>query len=98
MENQRAEFRLDVVSGWIQTDMSAKWFDRFVHFESLRANDPVLLTVDDHYSHTKNLYMWCIKPGNTVFSTVSLPPHSKHKMQPLDVGTMKPLETYYSQE
>jgi metal-dependent hydrolase (beta-lactamase superfamily II) len=23
-------------SGWIQTDMFTKWFDNFVHFESLR--------------------------------------------------------------
>ena len=28
----------------------------------------------------------------------SLPPHSTHKMQPLDVGFMKPLKTYYAQE
>lgn len=27
-----------------------------------------------------------------------LPPHTSHKMQPLDVAVMKPLKTYYSQE
>ena len=41
--------------------------------------------------------MWWIKPGNNV-AIVSLPPHSTHKMQPLDVGFMKPLKTYYAQE
>ena len=29
---------------------------------------------------------------------VSLPPHSTHKMQPLDVGFVKPLKTCYAQE
>jgi len=31
-------------------------------------------------------------------SIVSLPPLSTHKMQPLDVGFLKPLKTYYAQE
>ena len=31
-------------------------------------------------------------------ATVSLTPHSTHKMQPLDFGSMKPLKTQYAQE
>ena len=41
--------------------------------------------------------MWWIKPGNSV-AIISLPLHSTHKIQPLDVGFMKPLKTYYAQE
>jgi len=41
-------------SGWIQTDIFTKWFDHFVHFVKPSAGYPVLLIVDDHYSHTKN--------------------------------------------
>ena len=44
-------------SGWIQTDIFTKWFDHFVHFVKPSADDPVLLIVDGHYSHTKNLYV-----------------------------------------
>ena len=42
-------------SGWIQTDIFTKWFDHFVHFVNPSADDPVLLIVDGHYSHTKNI-------------------------------------------
>ena len=47
--------------------------------------------------HTPKIKMWWIKPGNSV-ANVSLPPHSTHIMQPIDVGFMKPLKTYYAQE
>ena len=55
---------------------------------------PVLLTVDGNYSGTKNLDV-VDKAREHSVATVSLPPHSKHKMQPLDAGFMKPLKTYY---
>ena len=42
-------------SGWIQTDIFTKWFDHFVYFVKSLADGPVLLIVDGHYSHTKNL-------------------------------------------
>jgi hypothetical protein len=57
---------------------------------------PVLLIVDGHYSHTKNLDVVDNAREHSV-ATVSLPQHSKHKMQPLDVSFMKPLKTYYAQ-
>jgi hypothetical protein len=42
-------------SGWTQTDIFTKWFDYFFHFAKPSADDPVLLIVDGHYSHTKNI-------------------------------------------
>jgi len=42
-------------SGWIQIDIFTKWLDHFVHFVKPSADDPVLLIVDGHYSHTQNL-------------------------------------------
>ena len=49
------------------------------------ADDPVLLIVDAHYSHAKNLDV-VDKASEPSLVIVSLPPHSKHKMKPLDVG------------
>jgi len=69
----------------------------FFHFIKPLADDHVLLIVVGHYSHTKNLDVVDKAKGHSV-ATVSLPPHSTHKMQPLDVGFMKPLKTYYAQE
>jgi len=67
-----------------------KWFDHFFHFINPRADDPVLLTVYGHYSHTKNLNV-VDKTREHSVAIVSLPPHSKHKVQPLDVGFTKSL-------
>jgi hypothetical protein len=46
--------------------------------------------------HTRNLDVDKAKEHGVAI--VSLLPHSTHKMQPLDVGLMKPLKTYYAQE
>jgi hypothetical protein len=71
--------------------------DCFIHFIKLSADEPVLLIVDGHNSHTKNSDV-VDKAREHCVATVSLPPYSQHKMQPLDVGFMKPLKTYYAQE
>ena len=42
-------------SGWIQTDIFTKWFYHIFHFIKPSADDPVLLIVDGHHSHAKNL-------------------------------------------
>jgi hypothetical protein len=78
-------------SGWIQTDIFTKWFDHFFHFIKPSADDSVLLIVDRHYSHIKNLYV-VDKAREPSVAIVNLPPHSKHKMQPLDIGFMKSLQ------
>jgi len=77
------------LSGWIQTDTFTKHLDRFVHFVKPSADDLVLLIVDGHYSHTKNLDE-VDKAREHSVATASLTPHYKHKMKPLDVGLMKP--------
>jgi hypothetical protein len=56
-----------------------------------------LLIADCHYSHTKYLNV-VDKAWEHSVALVSLLPHSTHKMQPLDIGTMKPLKAYYAQE
>ena len=80
-------------SGWIQKVIFTKLFDNFVHFVKPSADDPVLLIVGGHYSHTKNLYV--MDKGREQCCHYQSPPHSKHKMQPLGFGFMKPLKTYY---
>ena len=65
-------------SGWMQTDIFTKWFDHFVHFIKPLADDPVLLTVDGHYSHTKNLAV-VDKAREHSVAIVSLPPNSEQQ-------------------
>jgi len=63
----------------------------FFHFIKSLADDPVLLIVNGHYSNTRHLDVMDKAMEHSV-SIISLPPHSKQKMQSLDVGCMKSLK------
>jgi hypothetical protein len=84
-------------SGRIQLEIFAKWFQHFIVNVKPSPDDPVLLVLDGHYSHTKNIEITDMARANGV-AIVCLPPHSTHKMQPLDVSFMSPFKTYYGQE
>lgn len=84
-------------SGWIQTHIFTQWFDHFVTFVKPSVDDPAVLILDGHYSHTKNIDI-IDKARQNYVHVICLPPHSTHKMQPLDVGFMGPFKTYYAQE
>jgi DDE superfamily endonuclease len=55
-----------------------------------------LLLVDGHSSHV-NMRFINYADANRILLVV-LPPHSTHRLQPLDVGLFSPLATYYSQQ
>lgn len=77
------------ISGWIQLPIFTEWFRYFLEFSKPSEQQPVLLILDGHYSHTRNLEVIDLARKNFVI-IVSLPPHCTHKMQPLDrTFTMK---------
>lgn len=84
-------------SGWVQTELFTRWFEHFVTYTRPSADSPVLLILDGHYSHTRNLEV-VLKARDKHVTIVSLPPHSSHKCQPLDKTFMGPLKCYYSEE
>ena len=84
-------------SGWIQSDIFSMWFDHFLKYTNPSAENPVLLILDGHSTHTRNIDV-LIKAREHHATILCLPPHSSHKMQPLEVGFMKPFKTYYSSE
>ena len=53
--------------------------------------------LDGHTTHTKNLALLDLARDNGVFIPC-LPPHTTHRLQPLDVCVMKPLSTNLSLE
>ena len=59
-------------------------------------NNPVLLILDGHSTHNKNLELIDLARENG-FVLLCLPLHCSHRMQPLDVSFMKQLSTYYDQ-
>ncbi|XP_046681495.1 uncharacterized protein LOC124368264 [Homalodisca vitripennis] len=84
-------------SGWVQTNIFTNWFQHFVDKVKPTEDSPVLLILDGHYSHVRNVDLIESARNNHV-TIVSLPPHCSHKLQPLDKTFMGPLKSHYSEE
>ena len=84
-------------SGWIESEIFSQWFLHFVKHTKPTKEDPVILVLDGHYSHTRNLEVITLAWENRV-DIICLPPHSSHKMQPSETAFMGPLNTFYCQE
>lgn len=85
-------------NGWSNDDFGLQWlvqvFDR--HTRRLSGNRRRLLIVDGHSSHVNMRFL--NKCDELRILVLILPPHSTHRLQPLDVGLFQPLSTFYSQE
>lgn len=81
-------------SGWMQLDIFTSWFEHFINHTKPTTQDPVLLILDGHMTHTKNLTVIEKARQNNV-TILCLPPHCSHKLQPLDRSFMFPLNTFY---
>lgn len=85
------------LSGWIQKDLFTQQFRHFILHVKATEENPTLLILDKHYSYTRNSYIINFAREHHV-SVISLPPHSTHKVQSLDLSFMAPLTTFYAQE
>lgn len=84
-------------SGWINAESFIVWFQRFLTYANPSKEKPVLLILDGHSSHTKSLALINMAREKHVI-LLCFPPHTTHRLQPLDVSFMAPLSTYYEQE
>lgn len=83
-------------SGWITSELFVKWLKHFISFVKPNRENKVLLVLDGHTTHTKNLEAINLAREHGVIM-LSLPPHTTHRLQPCDVSFFKPLSTYYNQ-
>lgn len=83
-------------SGWMTGPNFNLWFNHFLKHTRPTAESPVLLLLDGHASHIKNLTFIEKARSNSV-TVICFPPHCSHKLQPLDVAFMGPFKTHYSQ-
>ena len=83
-------------SDWMDADTFTKWLQHFVDFVKPTANKKVLLVLDGHSTHVKNLKAIELARKENVIM-LCLPPHTTHKLQPRDRTLFKPLQTYYDQ-
>lgn len=84
-------------SGYIDSALFVKWLDFFIKTVHPSKEKKVLLCLDGHTTHSKNLQALELARDHGVI-LLQLPSHTTHKLQPLDVSFFKPLETFYIQE
>ena len=81
-------------SGWTDQDVFLLWFCHFLSVVKASADNKQILILDGHHSH-KSLKVITMARENGV-TIITLPPHSTHRMQPLDVAVFKSLKTAYN--
>lgn len=83
-------------SGWITEDLFLEWLKHFAKYVNASKENPVLVVLDNHSTHSSlKSYNFCRENGIVL---VSLPPHTSHRLQPLDVTFFSSLKAAYSKE
>ena len=97
---QQPAFFTALENGWTNNEIGYEWlttiFDRYTKRKASLNKEWRLLICDGHGSHLNMEFLdWCHK--NKILVAV-FPPHSTHRLQPLDVSLFSPLAKYYSRE
>lgn len=82
-------------SGWSNSEVFLNWLKHFVTFVKPNIENKVLLILDGHTSHTKDLSIIDYAKQNGIIM-LSLPSHTSHRLQPLDVSFFGPLKTNFN--
>lgn len=70
---------------------------QFIEFSKPTSENKVLLILDGHSSHTKNIKAIDLARKNNVIILV-VPPHCTHKLQPVDLSFNKPFSSAFGKE
>lgn len=83
-------------NGWINENLFFDWLQHFSNNTKPTQADPILLILDNHSSHISvRIYNYCRENGITL---LSLPPHTSHRLQPLDLTFFSPLKSSFYRE
>jgi len=83
-------------NGWIDSSLFVKWLNHFVEVVKPTQEKKVLLVMDGHSSHKSLEAIELAREHGVVM--ISLPPHTTHRMQPLDRTFYGPLKANYNTE
>ncbi|CAB3236996.1 unnamed protein product [Arctia plantaginis] len=83
-------------NGWTNEKIFVLWLRHFIKHTKPTAETPVLIILDNHNSHA-TLEAWELAKENHVIM-LTIPPHSSHRLQPLDVAFYSPLKRAYNKE
>ena len=83
-------------NGWATKDTFVKWLEHFVEQTGASPEKRQLLVMDNHCSH---IYLMAIQTAlQSGIDILTLPPHTSHRLQPLDVAVFGPIKTRYRNE
>jgi hypothetical protein len=86
-------------NGWTNDDIGYEWltkvFDRHTKKKASHGRDYRLLFLDGHSSHINMRFIEFCDRNKILL--MAYPPHSTHRLQPLDVSLFNPLSNFYSQ-
>ena len=80
-------------TGWMTKELFTKWMIHFIHFAKPSRTRRVFLLLDGHSTHIKNIDAINFAKDNYI-DIICFPPHTSHRLQPLDVSFMSPLKSY----
>ncbi|XP_045500067.1 calphotin-like [Colias croceus] len=81
---------------WINESLFVEWLHHFISYAKPTKDDPILLVLDNHDSHISlDVYTLCRDKGIVL---LTLPPHTSHRLQPLDLTFYGPIKTAYNRE
>ena len=84
-------------NGWTDNETGLDWIRHFNKHTASRVTGRYrLLVIDGHESHVSAEFQAFCKEKNII--AVSMPPHSSHLLQPLDVRCFGPLKRAYGRE
>ena len=83
-------------SGYIDKDLFLEYLQHFVSQVKCSKEQKVLLILNGHTSHTKSIAVIDFASDNGII-LMSLPPHTTHRLQPLDTPLFKSVESYYDE-
>ena len=76
-------------SGWMDAQLFVKYMTHFIAHTMPSENHPLLVVFDGHRSHISLEVVELAKQHHITLLT--LPPHTSHRLQPLDVTLTKTL-------
>jgi hypothetical protein len=80
-------------SGWMQTEIFLKWFQRFIKISKPTERKPLVLFLDGDESQTESLELTELSRKSHVV-LMYYPSHTTQRLQPFDVSFMAPSNQY----
>lgn len=81
-------------TGYINSELFLQWLKHFCSYILCSKEKKILLLLDGHTTHSKNLEAVDYARENGII-LLQLPGHTTHRLQPLDVSIFGPLQNYF---